>query len=113
MDGSGSLFAGKAAHGTTQAHELAHYLSRFFLLRQPRWFAEGLASFLETVHLEEGGTKAVFGKPDGEALGYIQSGGQGRGRPWLGLKELWRWDQPGNTPPQDLSPLYASSWLWF
>lgn len=112
MDGGGSLFAGKAAHGAVQAHELAHYLSRFFLLRQPRWFAEGLASFLETVHLNEEGTKAVFGKPDGEALRYVQAGSQGRVKPRLTLEELWRWGQSSNTP-DDLSPHYASSWLWF
>lgn len=29
-------------------HELAHYLSSFVLFRQPRWIAEGLASYLET-----------------------------------------------------------------
>lgn len=31
------------------AHELAHYLSRYLFPRQPYWFAEGLAQFVEGV----------------------------------------------------------------
>jgi tetratricopeptide (TPR) repeat protein len=106
MDGSGGMFYGKAADGTVQAHELAHYLSRFVLLRQPRWFAEGLASFLETVHLSEDGTKAVFGQPNLPSLAHV------RARPSLKLEELWRWEQEFSTL-EDPARHYASSWLWF
>jgi hypothetical protein len=31
------------------AHELTHYVSSFLFTRQPRWFAEGLAQFIESV----------------------------------------------------------------
>lgn len=41
------------------AHELAHAISRRLLQRQPLWFAEGLAKFLETVHLREDGVAEV------------------------------------------------------
>ena len=30
-------------------HELAHYLAFHVLVRQPRWLAEGLATYLQTV----------------------------------------------------------------
>ena len=106
MDGAGGLFAGKATDGSVQAHELAHYLSRFFLLRQPRWFSEGLAAFLQTVELSEGGTQAVFGKPLPQYLSYVQA------RTWMTLEELWRWDARVHTA-DELHQHYASSWLWF
>jgi tetratricopeptide (TPR) repeat protein len=41
--------AGFQADPETVAHELAHFLSRYFFPRQPTWFAEGLAQFVETV----------------------------------------------------------------
>jgi tetratricopeptide (TPR) repeat protein len=44
-------------------HELAHYLSSYFLLRQPLWLSEGLAQFLETLQLSKDGTTAVLGQP--------------------------------------------------
>ena len=48
---------------STVKHELAHYLSSYFLLRQPRWLAEGLAQFLETLQLSKDGRTAVLGQP--------------------------------------------------
>jgi tetratricopeptide (TPR) repeat protein len=36
------------------AHELAHHLSWYFFPRQPRWFAEGIAQFAQTVANEDG-----------------------------------------------------------
>src|SRR6267378_5659026 len=33
----------------TVAHEVAHHLSKFLFVRQPAWFAEGLAEFVQTV----------------------------------------------------------------
>jgi hypothetical protein len=106
MDGDGDVFYGKAVGERIQAHVLAHHLSRFVLLRQPRWFAEGLASFLESAHLSEDGTKAVFGQPHLESLGYV------RRKPAMTLEELWRWDQERSTI-KDAAGHYASSWLWF
>jgi Flp pilus assembly protein TadD len=45
-------------------HELAHMLSARYLARQPRWLAEGLAEFLETLELSADGRSAVLGKPN-------------------------------------------------
>jgi tetratricopeptide (TPR) repeat protein len=36
---------------TVLKHELAHHIDNAFLLRQPRWLSEGLASYLETMAL--------------------------------------------------------------
>jgi tetratricopeptide (TPR) repeat protein len=38
----------KAIHDTV-AHELAHQLAATLFVRQPRWFSEGIATYLETV----------------------------------------------------------------
>ena len=42
-------------------HELSHHLAAFFYRRQPRWFAEGLAQFLETLRFSEDGKTATLG----------------------------------------------------
>jgi len=40
---------GLEAAPETVAHEIAHYLSTFLFPRQPAWFSEGLAQFVQTV----------------------------------------------------------------
>jgi hypothetical protein len=42
-------------------HELAHQLSAAVMPRQPHWFAEGLAQFLETVRVSDDGGSVVAG----------------------------------------------------
>ncbi len=105
MDGGGDIYSGKAAARNVQAHELAHYLSRFMLVRQPRWFAEGLATYLETVSLGKEGTEAVIGLPHAQSLAYV------RLARWMKLEGLWRWDQELRSI-EDPTGHYASSWLW-
>jgi len=41
---------------TTTIHELAHVISYNALPAQPRWFAEGLAGYFETLHLDDDGS---------------------------------------------------------
>ncbi|HEX8703536.1 MAG TPA: DUF1570 domain-containing protein [Myxococcaceae bacterium] len=105
MDGGGDVYSGKAAARNIQAHELAHYLSRFMLVRQPRWFAEGLATYLETVSLSKDGTEVVIGTPHSQNLAHV------RLKRWMKLEALWRWDEEFHTI-KDPSSHYASSWLW-
>jgi tetratricopeptide (TPR) repeat protein len=38
--------------GTVTAHELTHTISHAVIRRQPRWFAEGLAKFFETIEID-------------------------------------------------------------
>jgi tetratricopeptide (TPR) repeat protein len=44
---------GVEADVTTVAHELAHHVSWYLFPRQPHWFSEGLAQFVETVANED------------------------------------------------------------
>lgn len=104
VDG-GTEVAARKARSNVQAHELVHYLSRFVLLRQPRWVAEGLASYLETVHLSQAGTEVMLGWPHPNALSYVRSRGV------LKLDKLWRWDEEALSS-KDSTWQYASSWLW-
>ena len=53
-------------------HELAHVLSEAFLLRQPRWLAEGLACYLETIRIDSRDGKVVVGEPDKGRLQFLQ-----------------------------------------
>ncbi|WP_044889523.1 tetratricopeptide repeat protein [Myxococcus hansupus] len=89
-----------------QTHELAHYLSKFVLLRQPRWLAEGLAQYLETAHIKPSTNEVVLGRASGWDLGYVREHG------WLDVSEMWAWDQKGQMSKSDVQWHYASSWLW-
>jgi tetratricopeptide (TPR) repeat protein len=42
-------------------HELAHHLAAFFYRRQPRWFSEGLAQYLETMRISDDGKSFILG----------------------------------------------------
>jgi hypothetical protein len=42
-------------------HEMVHHLMSFFYRREPRWFAEGFAQFLETARFSEDGKSVTLG----------------------------------------------------
>jgi hypothetical protein len=44
---------------TVTTHELTHVISYSALSAQPHWFAEGLAGYFETVHLDDDGSFAL------------------------------------------------------
>jgi hypothetical protein len=95
------------AHGEARGkllHELAHYLSSFALLRQPRWFAEGMAEYLET--LEMSGSSVRLGAPHAENLKVLRREGA------LPLDTLWSAEEPGSSASFSYH-FYASAWLWF
>lgn len=52
-------------------HELAHYLNKAFLLREPRWLSEGLACYLETLRLDFAENRFVLGEPSRERLRFL------------------------------------------
>jgi tetratricopeptide (TPR) repeat protein len=62
--------ASAASRETTSVlrHELVHHLAASIYRRQPRWFAEGLAQFLETVRVSDDGKSVVVGAVNLEAL---------------------------------------------
>lgn len=58
----------------TIKHELVHYLSRFYLRHQPRWLAEGLATFFESLDYDVEAREVSFGHPSGDHLRRVRSG---------------------------------------
>lgn len=99
----GDLVLGDSANGGTRyyssnAHEMAHFVSYFVFRRQPRWFAEGLASYLDD---------ADFVRADAIRMGNWQ---WSRSTP-DSLETMWSWDEVielGDVQQQR----YASAWAW-
>jgi tetratricopeptide (TPR) repeat protein len=88
-------------------HELAHELARFVFLKEPRWYAEGMASYLAMTQVSADNTQSILGTPNLEYLKYLKAHGV------LPMQELWRWDErPMLEDPGTLAGYYASSWLW-
>jgi tetratricopeptide (TPR) repeat protein len=107
----------------TVAHEVAHHVSSFLFVRQPPWFSEGLAAFLQTVAaverpIEPGtGSHIVRGQRDhGGAVGAvpmrIAAGLQEA--PRVSFNELWDWnggdDRSGSS--YHLYGWLLYHWLW-
>ncbi|HUJ24727.1 MAG TPA: hypothetical protein VLW85_01830 [Myxococcales bacterium] len=56
---------------TVLKHEMAHVLSNEFLLRNPRWLAEGIACYLETLRFDGPAHTVVVGEPGKDRLAYL------------------------------------------
>jgi tetratricopeptide (TPR) repeat protein len=88
-------------------HELAHYLASFIFLTEPRWFAEGMASYLAMAQVSADRKESILGIPNMKYLKYVKAQGV------LPMEELWRWDErPTLDDPETQASYYASSWLW-
>jgi tetratricopeptide (TPR) repeat protein len=70
------------------AHEVAHHLSTFLFIRQPAWFREGIAEFVQTVaDIYTGREKRhVAGSRPGSIASVLSS------VPRVPFKELFEWD---------------------
>jgi hypothetical protein len=87
LAGETAGFVESTANVVVQVHELAHSVMRTMLRRQPRWLAEGLASYLETTHINAS-DEVVLGKVSYDRLMLVRA----RGRiPFEGLR-AWRDD---------------------
>jgi tetratricopeptide (TPR) repeat protein len=106
VSGEGEHLIERPEARQVQAHELAHHLSRFVMVRQPRWLAEGLATYFQTVRFSSLRTKATFGWFHGGYYAYLHHHGL------LTLEELWAWDERPFASRGEALPYYASSWLW-
>lgn len=89
---------GKTDTSSADAHELVHLVSSFWLPRQPRWLAEGLAEYLGD---------AQFVRNDQVRFGRWQ---------WWGgivepLEALWGWDEEP-VSGDDERAHYQSAWAW-
>jgi tetratricopeptide (TPR) repeat protein len=82
------------------AHEMAHLISLHAIPYQPRWFAEGLATYLSSVaRVSADGSRAVGSTPDLWILDWLRFERQ------VGVRELFGWT--GATEPAR----YAAAWL--
>jgi hypothetical protein len=107
---------GESQFTATVAHELTHYLSQYAIKQQPRWVAEGLATFMETLTLTRDG-QAVFGRAPYAKLMHVRTlFNQERGTrdtlPWL-----WQWSDMHLSEVRALgeeeeSGSYALAWAW-
>jgi hypothetical protein len=107
---------GESQFTATVAHELTHYLSQYAIKQQPRWVAEGLATFMETLTLTRDG-QAVFGRAPYAKLMHVRSlFAQERGTrdtlPWL-----WQWSDMHLSEvramgEEEESGSYALAWAW-
>ena len=101
---------------STVKHELAHYLSAYFLIRQPRWLSEGLAGFLQTLELSEDGKTATVGRPYPQAAEWMDYQLQlVRNRQVLSWSawSVFNWDRRklDQYTHHQLYGYYATSWL--
>jgi tetratricopeptide (TPR) repeat protein len=53
-------------------HELAHVVTNQFLVRSPRWVAEGLACYLETLRFDRGRAQAYVGEWSGDRVLFLR-----------------------------------------
>ena len=84
------------------AHEMAHHVSSYVLLREPRWLSEGLATWAETVGTTATGIRMVTGP--------VPPGRRVLTRPQrIPARQLLSWD--GTVPHGDLAPYYDAAWL--
>ncbi|MBF5044634.1 hypothetical protein FGE12_19695 [Aggregicoccus sp. 17bor-14] len=79
---------------------LAYPLTWQAMPAEPRWLAEGLARYVQTVQLEKGG-HVTLGDPQRAALKALRDYGR-----LLSIEQLWRW---GVHAPEHAG---ASAWLW-
>jgi tetratricopeptide (TPR) repeat protein len=106
MAGEGLFLLQEPEGLQVQAHELAHHISRYAMVRQPRWLTEGLASWLQTVRFSSLRRKATFGRFHGDYHRFTRS------HEPLPLEKLWAWDEQPLRSAVETLPYYASSWLW-
>jgi tetratricopeptide (TPR) repeat protein len=105
------------ASSSTLKHELAHYLSSYFLLRQPRWLGEGLAQFLETLQLSVDGRTAMLGTPHLDAVSGMKHLLDAQRRGLLDyegytIRNVFSWDKPSEEYRDwEIASMYWGSWL--
>jgi tetratricopeptide (TPR) repeat protein len=86
-------------------HELVHHLAAFIYRRQPRWFAEGLAQYLETLRFAEDDKTAILGEVNLQSLAFYK-------RFHVGVSDVFAWS--GKFDAEDetkTAGLYGTSWL--
>ncbi len=87
-------------------HELAHHLASYFYRRQPRWFSEGFAQYVETLRLSSDGKRFILGDINPAALSEYFSART------LNVTDALAWGRvPEPTDAPTFAGLYGLSWL--
>ncbi len=107
--------------GDAFAHELTHAISWHRFPRQPAWFQEGLAQFMETVGRAQGGLATVFEST--LSMNDRENGRRFAGYPSAELAERARWSAPVSAkqllgwrgPVDEANPgaFHAASWVLY
>jgi len=98
-----SAFSNRDRGDRTVAHELTHAISYAVVHHQPRWLAEGMAKYFETVELDPDSTTADIGVAP-----------QYRGQPILmahlmPIAKLFAWAAPARNEDRE----YSTAWALF
>ena len=98
----------RAGSSSVLRHELAHHIAAALYARQPLWFSEGQAQFLESLRLAEDGRSATIGLINPVAwreFTHIRS---------IGTADVLAWRVPGvRLPVGESLGLYGASWQLF
>jgi hypothetical protein len=87
----------------TVPHELTHVLSFAAIHRQPRWLAEGMAEFFQTLELDvDSGTIDIGGVSQNR-------GHPRRIAPLIGVEKLFEWEAPSAYEDRE----YSTAWALF
>jgi hypothetical protein len=84
-------------------HELTHVIAFNAIADQPKWFAEGLAGYFETVRLDEAHAKTDVGMPLQDRLRFLHEHGA------TPIAELFACKQPACMDER----FYATTWALF
>jgi hypothetical protein len=103
--GGTMYMVGNSAAADVVMHELTHHASAFALAREPRWLAEGLATYFETTTIDSGGTVRV-GDPMLRAFRIVQTSTP------MTFEELWQWTDDPADAQQLMNRRYAASWMF-
>jgi Protein of unknown function (DUF1570) len=91
---------------STVRHEMAHQLAAAVYKRQPRWFSEGLAQFLETVHGSDDHKAVIVG-----AANVVAWSRYSKFRT-TSVKRTLEWTEPvSSLSDAETHGLYGMSWL--
>jgi hypothetical protein len=100
----------RSAHSPSNSilrHEMAHHLASLVYGRQPKWFSEGLAQFLEAVYYSEDGRSVVLGGVNTQA--YLSYKAVRR----VTLGEALTWDKGlVALSDREAAGLYGTSWFF-
>ncbi|HEY4242231.1 MAG TPA: hypothetical protein VGM88_20580 [Kofleriaceae bacterium] len=86
------------------AHELTHAVSRSVLPHQPRWFAEGLATFFESTSMDPNLTTVDLGKPSPSRLKWLSHA------PLLSVAQMMTCSEHGGC---DIGSFYNMAWAFY